>query len=231
MIRLWKAGGLMERIKRVGAFSGLFGSGFILAAFLIVGLFYKGRMEESFSLANHFVSELGEVGISEMASLFNIALIVGGIAILVAFIALALHLQGWFRYLVLILGFITGLSGTLVGVFPMNQLETHIAGALTFFNTGWMVTGAFSLYVLFAKQNKFPRWLAIPGIVAAVAFIAFSLYRDDYIGGTAGLEELLGASRPAFWGLAALEWVVVLAVNLWVLLVSAVMLRLSNETA
>jgi hypothetical protein len=218
----------MTRWKRVGAFSGLFGSIFILASFFIVGLFYTGRMGEGFSLANHFVSELGEVGVSELASLFNIALIVGGIAILFGFIALALHLQGWFRYLVLVLGFITGVSGTLVGVFPMNQLETHISVALTFFNTGWMVTGAFSLYVLFAKQDKFPKWLAIPGIVAALAFIAFSLYRDDYIGGTAGLEELLGASRPAFWGLAALEWVVVLAVNIWILAVCAVMLRLNK---
>src|SRR5690349_7479887 len=147
---------MVERWRRVGAWSGLMGSVFILVAFLVVGLLYKGRIGESYSMANHFVSELGEVGVSEWASLFNIALIVGGIAILFGFIALALHLQGWFRYLVLVLGFITGLSGTLVGVFTMNQLETHIAVALTFFNTGWMVTGAFSLYVLFAKQNKFP---------------------------------------------------------------------------
>jgi hypothetical membrane protein len=220
---------MVNRFQKVGAWAGVAGSVFILLAFLIVGLAYQGRVGESYSMGNHFVSELGEVGISEMAWLFNLSLILGGIGILLSFIALSLYMHGWFRYLILVLGFITGLSGTLVGFFPMNQLETHITIALTFFNTGWMVTGAFSLYLLFSKQQRFPRWLAIPGIVAAVAFIAFSLYRDNFVSGTMSLEELLGAARPAFWGLATLEWVVVLAVNLWVLLVSAVMLRMDND--
>lgn len=215
---------MVMRLQKIGAWSGVISALGMLLVYFIVGLAYRGRLGEPFSMANHFVSELGEVGVSELAWLFNAALVIGGIGILFSFIALALHLQGWFRYLVLVLGFITGVSGTLVGIFPMNQLETHIAVALSFFNTGWMVTSAFSLYVLFAKQSRFPKWLAIPGIIAAVAFIAFSNYNDSFMDGTRSLEEILGAARPEFWGLAALEWVVVLAVLIWVALVSGVML-------
>lgn len=219
---------MLQQVKKYGAWASLVSSLGIMLSFLIVGLAYRGRMGESFALTNHFVSELGELGVSQMAWLFNGALVIGGIGILLGFVALALHLKGWFRYLILVLGLLTGISGTLVGVFPMNQLETHITVALTFFNTGWMVTGAFSLYVLFAKQQAFPRWLAIPGIIAAVAFIAFSNYNDSFMDGTTELVDLLGASRPEFWGLAALEWVVVLAVLLWVALVSGVMIRLEK---
>ena len=219
---------MFNRLQKIGAWSGLLSSLGMLLSYLIVGFAYRGRIGEGFSLANHFVSELGEVGISELAWLFNAALVIGGLGILLSFIALASYLHGWFRWLVLVLGLITGVSATLVGFFPMNQLEIHISIALAFFNTGWMVTGAFSFYVLFAKQSRFPKWLAIPGMIAAVAFIAFSTYNDSFMDsfrdGTSSLSEILGAARPAFWGLAALEWVVVLAVLLWVALVSAVML-------
>ena len=44
------------------------------------------------------------------------------------------------------------------------------------------------------------------------------------------VRSAVGSNRPAFWGLAALEWVVVLAVNVWILAVSAVMLRFDERT-
>lgn len=220
---------MFERLRKIGAWTGFISALGIMLAFLIVGLVYKGRIGESYSLTNHFVSELGEIGVSPMAWLFNAALIIGGIGILLGFVSLALRLHGWFRYLILVLGFITGVSGTLVGFFPMNQLDTHISVALTFFNTGWMITGAFSVYLLVSKQKQFPRWLVLPGFVAAAAFIVFSNYNDSYMNGTRSLDELLGAARPEFWSLAVLEWVVVLSVLIWVVLISAVMIRLESQ--
>jgi hypothetical membrane protein len=215
--------------QRITWMTGLAGSGIIALSMLITALFYSGRTGEGYSPLNHFVSELGEVGISELAWLFNGGLVIGGVLVVVSMIGLALHIRGWFRYLVAAFGLLTGISGTLVGIFPMNQLDLHIAVALTFFNTGWMITGAFSLYALFGKGHHFPRWLAIPGIITAITFVAFSNYNDPYITSTESLAEILGAARPDVWGIAVLEWIVVLCILIWIALVSEAVRRFPAE--
>ena len=113
---------MVVSVKKFGAWAGLLSAVGIMISFLIVAIAFKGRVGQHYSPINHVVSELGEVGISRLAWLFNGALIIGGIGILLGTISLALHLQGWFRYLILILGLITGLSGTFVGIFPMNHI-------------------------------------------------------------------------------------------------------------
>src|SRR5688572_14057610 len=103
---------MVVSVKKYGAWAGLLSAVGIMLAFLIVAIAYRGRIGESYSPINHVVSELGEVGISRLAWLFNGSLIIGGIGILLGLISLALHIKGWFRYFVLVLGFITGLAGT-----------------------------------------------------------------------------------------------------------------------
>lgn len=156
-------------------------------------------------------------------------MIIGGIGILLGTISLALHLQGWFRYFILVLGFVTGLSGTFVGIFPMNQIYAHLSAALTFFNTGWIVTGAFSLYVLFARQKQFPRWLAFPGFMTAIAFVVFMRYSGNLMEGAQSVDEILGAARPEVWSTAIVEWVVVLTILIWIAAVCAVIIRLDRR--
>jgi hypothetical membrane protein len=218
---------MVASVKKFGAWAGLLSAVGIMISFLIVAIAYRGRIGEPYSPINHVVSELGEVGISRLAWLFNGALIIGGLGILLGTISLALHLRSWFRYFILILGFITGLSGTFVGIFPMNQIYSHLSAALTFFNTGWIVTGAFSLYVLFARQKRFPRWLAFPGIVTTIAFVVFMKYSGNLLEGSQSVDEILGASRPEVWSTAIVEWVVVLTILIWIASVCAVIIRLN----
>lgn len=220
---------MVVSVKKFGAWAGLLSAVGIMIAFLIVAIAYRGRIGEPYSPINHVVSELGEVGISRLAWLFNGVLIIGGIGILLGIISLTLHLQGWFSYFILVLGFITGLSGTFVGIFPMNQIYSHLSAALTFFNTGWIVTGAFSLYVLFARQKQFPRWLAFPGFMTAIAFVVFMRYSGNLMEGSQSVDEILGVARPQVWSTAIVEWVVVLTILIWVAAVCAVMIRLDRR--
>jgi len=60
------------------AFFGLCGSLFIMFTMLVTGLVYRGKQGETYSVFNHYISELGEVGVSQWALLFNLGLIVGG---------------------------------------------------------------------------------------------------------------------------------------------------------
>jgi hypothetical membrane protein len=220
---------MIVSVKKFGAWAGLLSAVGIMISFLIVAIAYRGRIGQHYSPINHVVSELGEVGISRLAWFFNGSLIVGGIGILLGLISLALHLRGWFRYFILVLGFVTGLAGTFVGIFPMNQIYPHLSAALTFFNTGWIVTGAFSLYLLFARQKQFPRWLAFPGFVTAIAFVVFMRYSGNLMEGSQSVDEILGAARPAVWSTAIVEWVVVLTILVWIASVCAVIIRLDRQ--
>ena len=204
------------------AAAGIGGVAVILLDALIAALAYEGREGQAYRFWNHFVSELGEVGVSRLAWIFNGGLILGGVGIVIFMIGVTRLIPGWFRYVFAIAGLATGISGTLVGVFPMNRLQPHIQVAMQFFNMGLLSMTLFSLYVLFARQRTFPRWFVIPGILATACFAAFLYFPtpNDVSGGMPTTQALVITDRPAVWWLAIMEWSAVLAVLGWVLLVS-----------
>ena len=211
-----------RRQRIVTAAVGIGGVVVILLGALITSLAYEGREGQAYRFVNHFVSELGEVSVSRLAWVFNGGLILGGVGIILFMIGLARLMPSWFRYIFGIVGLTTGISGTLVGVFPMNQLQPHIQVAMQFFNMGLLAMTLFSLYVLFARQRTFPRWFVMPGILATASFAAFLYFPtpDDISGGMPTTQALIITNRPDVWWLAIMEWSAVLAVLGWVLLVS-----------
>jgi hypothetical protein len=207
-------------IRKITYTVGFIGSVSILLAAFFTGLVYSGRSGQSYSALNHFVSELGEMGVAEGASVFNISLIIGGVAFTMFVIGLTLQIKNWWRFPFIMIGVVSGISGTLVGFIPMNNLAPHISVAMTFFNTGWMAVGVFSIYVLRADKPLVPRWFLIPGLFSVFCSIAFlillRLPHDD-------LAEMLSSpvNRPIIFPLALFEWLVIISVMIWVLLVSA----------
>lgn len=201
---------------RITYIAGFIGSILIIVGSIITALVYTGNQGQAYSPLNHWVSELGQVSVSEAASVFNISLIVGGIFLAIFLVGLATLLKGWFRYLFGLVGLVAGISGMLVGVFPMDDLEAHARVALTFFNTGWIVVGLFSLYVLLTKQSFFPRWLIIPGVVTVVSFFAFLSSIDGLT-----VESLAAPTdRVPVWNVTIYEWLVIGGVLVWAFLVS-----------
>lgn len=204
--------------KRAAGPAGVTGVAIILLGMAISGVNYHVDTGRTYSVLNHFVSELGEVGVSHSAWAFNVGLIVGGLGILVFAVGLALRIESWFRYLMLVLGIVTGGFGTLVGVFPTNIHRLHVLVANGFFYPGLITMTAFSLYTLVSRRHEFPRWIAIPGIVAAAGLFAFLFIAP---GQTTTWHSLQG-ERPAVWPLAALEWVAIGAVLVWVAVVASI---------
>jgi hypothetical membrane protein len=72
---------LFQILSFAGAASAILGA-------LIAGLAYRGRQNERYSILNHFISELGEVGISRLAWVFNLGLILCGLCLLPASLSL-----------------------------------------------------------------------------------------------------------------------------------------------
>jgi hypothetical membrane protein len=189
---------------------------------LIAGLAYQGRADERYSLANHFISELGEIAHSELAWAFNIGLIIGGLLLTVSLLGLAVYIRGWFSYPFGLVGLVTGLSGTLVGFFPMDNLIPHFRVAMTFFNFGMATTVMFSIYVVFFRQDKFAKWLAIPGGITAICFFALLFLTDPILPDNAGLETLseILTNRPPVLETAIIEWAVGISVFAWIVAVA-----------
>lgn len=58
-------------LRRGNFYFGLAGAALVAACSLAAALAYAGPDGEPYSLLNHFISELGEVGVSPLAWLFN----------------------------------------------------------------------------------------------------------------------------------------------------------------
>lgn len=213
-----------------GAVLGILGGGLIALGVVVSAIFFRGRSGETFSLLNHFVSELGETPWSPMAWVFNYGLILGGTLVLIFMITLWPILKGWLGKLIVVVGVITSLSGSLVGLYPMDNLAPHINVALTFFYAGLLMTVLFSVFV-FTKQNeKFPRWMAVPGLISFFCFYAFLFLTDPIVPEGTAFEgiSLVLENRPPILELAIFEWAVIISTLLWIFVLSGFLLSSSG---
>ena len=202
---------------KVTVAAGWIGALAIVGVSIAGGLAYSGRQGEAYSPLTHFISELGEPGVSALAPLFDAGLVVGGACLAVFMIGLAAFVPGFYRYGTALFGAVAGVAGALVGVFPMDHRDVHGLVALTFFQTAWIAVGLFTLYVLVHGPARFPRWLAIPGAATVVAFVSFLLdVRIETAAGGAAFESL--AVRPDPWAMPTLEWATLVTIVVWVTL-------------
>jgi hypothetical membrane protein len=209
------------RMKK-GQLFGVLGVGLISLSMVISALFYEGRSGERFSILNHFVSELGEYPWSSSAWVFNYGLILGGIFVLIFMISLWSIFDGWLGKLIVIVGVVTSISGSLVGVYPMNNLDPHIDVAMTFFYAGLLITILFSGYVFTRQNEKFPKWMAIPGSVSGICFFIFLFFTDPIVPAGTPVEAMFSVleNRPQILETAIFEWAVILSTMVWIFILS-----------
>jgi len=202
---------------------GLAGSGILLACVLSSRIGYVGKAGESYSFLNHFISELGEVGVSHLAPLFNTGLILGGSVSIVFVVGLGMYVKNTAAKIAMGVGVFSGIAFILVGCFPMNNLHTHTIVATCFFVSGMLMVAIFSIAIAKQKEAKIPRLFSIAGIVVVGVFIAFLV--DSHLMGHISGHGPLGviSTRPHIWWRTILEWGVFFAIVSWILLISICM--------
>ena len=215
------AAGRRTAIGRVATAAGILSAGAIALGSVVAALGYAGLAGEPFSPLNHWISELGQVGVSTRSSAFNVALVVAGIGFMVFIAGLALTSSSRLRWAFGPIGVVAGLGGTLVGIFPMNHAAEHVAAASTFFNLGWIAAGLASVGFLTSRDERFPRWLAAVGAITVACFIAFlvELRVDDVVRAKMTPTGAI-TGRPDVWVAPILEWSVLIGIMAWTLLVS-----------
>jgi hypothetical membrane protein len=201
-------------------YSAFGGTVVVLLAVLCAALAYRGKRGERYSPLNHFISELGEVGVSRQARIFNTGLIVGGLLLLPFVIRLGLVLDSPLGWVGMIFGAAAALGVTAVGLFPMNRLQPHVLAAMTFFRAGLGMVFFFGLAAIFqpAEQVAVPKTAALLSLLAVLAFGSFLALPRLKKPANKPLEILdpeLVPERPRFWALPFLEWLVFFATILW----------------
>lgn len=200
-------------LDQVAIWAGLIGAGVIALGSIVTAITYTGAKGEQYSPLNHFVSELGELGVSELARVFNASLIIGGVCFVLFMLGLAATRGGRLRFAYGATGVIAGIGGAFVGVFPMNDLDRHSVAALTFFVLGLVTVLLASVDFVRVRDSRFPRWLSAIGGATVVAFAIFLAILVGEAGGLAHPEE-----RVAVWPLTIFEWLLIVGILGWVFL-------------
>ncbi|MHA2395516.1 MAG: DUF998 domain-containing protein [Candidatus Thorarchaeota archaeon] len=173
-------------------------------------LFYVGSEGESFSMFNHAVSELGELGVSELAWMFNMGLFLAGILFIPFMIGLGLYIDNNISKIAAVGGTYSAVSVALVGVYPMNYLYEHSITAISFFLSGMVMTLLWAIAILAQKEVRVHKALSLGGFINMTIFALF-LY---------GPFGSFGPPRPEFSMRITLEWAIYWAIVGYLLILS-----------
>ena len=175
---------------------------------------YVGTYGEPFSIFNHFVSELGELGVSEIAILFNSGMILAGITYIPFMIGFGIYLENVVGKIAGAVGVFSSVSIILVGFIPMNYTMEHYTVAMSFFFSGIIMVVLWAIAILIQKTGKIPKYMSVGG---AFNFIIFALF---LFGDWGSFPDT--SVRPDFHMITTLEWGIYFAIIGYLLLISLV---------
>jgi len=202
---------------KIAAYAGLVGcTTIIMCTFITAWMFEEAG--ESYSMWNHFISELGHTQRSAYFWVFNSGLIFGGAFMIIFALGIRLGFTGKLRDTLSVLAFIAAISCSLVGVFPVDDFENHVRVALTFFGMGLITILFVTTLTLMGKTPDLPKASVIPGIITAVAFAGFLLSPSDLF--RSWVEDPDHFVRPEVWLKPMIEWVCFFSMLGWIIMVS-----------
>ncbi len=181
--------------------------------------FYIGSEGEPYSMFNHAVSELGELGVSELAWMFNIGMVLAGILFIPFMIGFGLYIDNIISKITAVVGVYSAASIVLVGIYPMNYLYEHSIAAISFFLSGMVMTLLWAIAILVQKEVRVNKALSLGGFINMTIFALF-LY-GPWEGGS--------GPRPEFSMRLTLEWAIYWAIVGYLLILSIYVWRKEKD--
>lgn len=134
----------------------------------------------------------------------------------------AAHVTGRCRAALTPVGLVAGVSGTLIGVFPMDFDGAHRIVSGVFFCTSLILAVVFSAWLATHRRSGWPHWLTAAGaVVIALLAIFMAVYHTYQPADTgAGVPE-----RSALATAQLLEWAALVGLLGWFVGLSLVLIR------
>jgi hypothetical protein len=204
------------------SFFGFAGCLLLLLGVVLPAPLYIGRNGERYSVFNHFISELGEVGVSKGARIFNRCLFAAGWLFLPFAVGLGFSIGNFWAKLGMVAGIGTAVTCMLVSVFPLDQLERHLRAASSFFQSGLVTVILFTsaIWLQPAEAAVIPKGVDIIGVFSAISYSLFLLFSVRALPGTEKTDLLITdifEHRPRFWIVPILERLVFISTVAWFL--------------
>ncbi len=204
------------------------GSLVILLGCLIAALPYRGKNGEKYSFLNHYISELGEKGVSRLAVVFNGGMVIGGALLLPFIVGLGLTLGSWWGTIAMAAGIVAAVASIFVGIYSMDRIEPHAKAAMTYFRFGLVTILLFTLAVFLqpAQGRVIPLSVNIVGILAVLSYASFLVLvtvKARHTDEDKTLDPSEKKERPRFWLTTFLEWMVFFSTMVWFLSVALIL--------
>lgn len=212
-------------VLRLTYYCGFLGTGVMALGTVVAAVVYRGKNGEAFSPLNHFISELGKFGVSDAAVFFNGCLIASGLLLVGFMVGLGRQLQSRTATVASVFGVVSALSCSAVGLVPVNRLYAHLGAAFTLFYTATFAVALFTVAMHVDHKKRVSKWLQIPGTIALVCLASMDTLPVLTEVANNPLFSLQDYPRPAVWPAAIVEWCVLTALLVWIVLVSANLAR------
>ena len=213
---------------------GIIGAIIICGGCLITAIGYRGPSGQLYSLFTHFISELGGVGESELAIVFNVSIIVGALMFGIFIAGLWFYFTSIWGRIGTILGVFSSINGALVGVFPYDvAIIPHGLTAMGFFYGGMFTVIFYTIAIFVEKNTQLPKYLAYFGIIGAVIFFIFNFsltgFADMFSGEIPEVFSIEDFRPEGYWDIATFEWLALLSVVFWMCLTSITVGRMNKR--
>ncbi len=187
---------------------------------MIPAIVFRGRQGQRYSPLNHFISELGEKGVSRLAAVFNSSLVIGGILNALFMIQFSRFINTRAAYISIAFGVFSSLAVSAVGLFPMNSMFGHMIAASCFFYGGMMTMIMFAVTGLTDPLDRIPPALIILAFIVTMIFLIFIVVLNISVRKSGIFDTTAITSRPSVWIHPILEWSVMLGIDIWIAAVS-----------
>lgn len=201
-----------DRVKRM---SGFLAPGLVMSGTLAAACNYHDA-HGSFSIFDHYVSDLGTPDRSILAPVFNGSLVAGGLLLALFLYSLGSRIgNAWGRWAGR-MGILMGACCSLVGLVTAEHLEIHLPMAIAFFVTGIFVVALFSVAIHVDGRNM-SLGLLVAGSITVAAFAAFlaQLYWR-----TTWIEVGRNIAPPAIRLAMLLEWIAFVSIHAWIVAIA-----------
>lgn len=170
-------------------------------------------MQDSYSILNSFISELGKYSSgylsSSVALLFNIALVVSGILMCAFFVGFGIEKSETLYTVSSFFGILTGVLIAAQGVFTLNVASIHYMFTTILFASVFFMCG---FYIAASFVNS--KGASLPGLILSLAAGALGAVFAFFVqlGNLPDLLSVSFADRATFIPFAVVEWAALLLV-------------------